>query len=94
VATNVLVYYDVFEQAVAMANISAMLRPGGLLLTNTSLPQLPASTLRAVGDSSTAYSDRAGDGDHVVWYRKGPGVERTSGAPPESFRGRPGRRPF
>jgi SAM-dependent methyltransferase len=82
VATNVLVYYDVFEQAVAMANISAMLRPGGLLLTNTALPQLPASTLRAVGDSSTAYSDRAGDGDHVVWYRK------TSGVTPEIFRHR------
>jgi chemotaxis methyl-accepting protein methylase len=34
VATNVLVYYDAFEQALALANISAMLRPGGVFLTN------------------------------------------------------------
>ena len=29
VATNVLVYYDAFEQALALANIASMLRPGG-----------------------------------------------------------------
>ena len=34
VATNVLLYYDVFEQALAVANIASMLKPGGLLITN------------------------------------------------------------
>jgi SAM-dependent methyltransferase len=70
IATNVLVYYGVFEQALALANIESMLKPGGVLLTNTALPELPASKMRSAGYSTTAYSDRAGDGDHVVWYRK------------------------
>ena len=29
VATDILVYYDVFEQSLALANVAAMLRPGG-----------------------------------------------------------------
>jgi hypothetical protein len=70
VATNVLVYYGVFAQALALANIESMLRPGGLLLTNTALPELAGSKMRSVGDSTTAYSDRPADGDHVVWYRR------------------------
>jgi SAM-dependent methyltransferase len=70
VATNVLVYYDVFEQTLALANIASMLRPGGLLLTNTALLELPGSRIRSAGSSTTAYSDRPGDGDHIVWYRR------------------------
>jgi SAM-dependent methyltransferase len=34
VATNVLLYYDVFEQTLAVANIARMLKPGGLLIAN------------------------------------------------------------
>ena len=34
VATNILVYYDAFDQALALANISKMLRPGGYFVTN------------------------------------------------------------
>ena len=34
VATNVLIYYDTFEQALATANIAAMLAPGGILVSN------------------------------------------------------------
>ena len=70
VATNVLVYYGVFEQALALANIESMLRPGGLLLSNTALPELPGSKMRSVGYSTTVYSERPGDGDHVVWYQR------------------------
>jgi hypothetical protein len=70
IATNVLVYYGVFEQALALANIESMLRPGGILLTNTALPELPGSAMRSAGYSTTAYSDQPGDGDHVVWYRR------------------------
>ena len=47
VATNVLVYYDVFEQALAAANVAAMLRPGGVFVTNTAV--LPTAPLRAIG---------------------------------------------
>jgi hypothetical protein len=70
IATNVLVYYDTFEQCLALANAAAMLRVGGFLLSNNALLELPGSEMRSVGYRTTAYSDREGDGDHVVWYRK------------------------
>ena len=41
VATNVLVYYDVFEQALALSNIASMLRPGGVFLTNNAVFPTP-----------------------------------------------------
>jgi SAM-dependent methyltransferase len=70
VATNVLVYYDTFEQALALANIAAMLRPGGLLLSNSALPEVPVSGMRRAGSYRVRYSDRADDGDHVLIYRR------------------------
>ena len=70
IATNILVYYDVFEQSLALANIQRMLRPGGLLLSNNALLELPGSQMRSVGYESVAYSDRPDDGDHIVWYQR------------------------
>ena len=66
IATNVLLYYDAFEQMLAVLNITAMLAPGGLLLTNTKLDDLPAFPLRRVAETATAFSDRPGDGEYVV----------------------------
>ena len=40
-ATNVLLYYDTFEQTLALGSIAAMLRPGGVLLTNDAVLELP-----------------------------------------------------
>jgi hypothetical protein len=70
VATNILVYYDVFEQSLALANIASMLRPGGFLLSNNVLVELPTTPIRSIGHSRTAYSDRPDDSDDVVWYRR------------------------
>jgi len=70
VATNILVYYDVFEQCLALANAAAMLRTGGLLLSNNAVLELPGSSMRSVGYNTTGYSSREADGDHIVWYRK------------------------
>ncbi|MEN3334967.1 MAG: hypothetical protein V7641_4332 [Blastocatellia bacterium] len=70
IATNILVYYDTFEQSLAMANIETMLRPGGLLLSNNALLELPTSKMHSVGYESVAYSDRPSDGDHIVWYQR------------------------
>jgi len=70
IATNILVYYDVFEQSLAMANLEKMLRPGGFLLSNNALPEFPFLPLHAVGFLSVAYSDRPNDGDHIVWYER------------------------
>jgi hypothetical protein len=68
VATNIFVYYGAFEQAVAMQNVSAMLRPGGILLANDELPVLPASGMVLAG--GTSISDGAAGRDAVVAYRK------------------------
>ena len=70
VATNVFVYYDVLDQALAASNVAAMLRPGGLLLSNNALIELPSTNLRSAGYLTVQYSDRPDDGDHVVWYRR------------------------
>ena len=67
VATNVLLYYDVFEQALAAANVAAMLRPGGVFVTNTAvLPTPPlgasASYLR-ITHTQKRY-------DEIFWYQR------------------------
>ncbi len=76
VATNVLVYYEPFEQALAVSNIASMLRGGGLLLTNQPVP-LPAACglspvlIMSVGfdrvQSETGSHER---GDSIFVYRK------------------------
>jgi len=70
VSTNILVYYNVFEQSLALCNIAQMLRPGGLLLSNNSVLELPSSRIRSVGYETVAYSDKDDDGDHIVWYQR------------------------
>jgi SAM-dependent methyltransferase len=70
VATNILIYYDTFEQTLALANIERMLRPGGLLLSNNALLELPFTRMRSVGYRTTVYSSRPDDGDHIVWYQR------------------------
>jgi hypothetical protein len=70
VATNILVYYDVFEQSLALANVSRMLRPGGFLLSNNALLELDATPMHAAGYHTSVYSGRPDDGDHIVWYQR------------------------
>jgi hypothetical protein len=70
IATNILVYYDTFEQSLAMTNVAAMLKPGGYLLTNNLLLELPGSPMSAGDYVSVAYSDHDADGDQVLWYRR------------------------
>jgi len=70
IATNILVYYETFEQSLAMTNIAAMLKPGGYLLTNNALLELPSSEMHSVGYQTAVYSRRADDGDHIVWYQR------------------------
>jgi hypothetical protein len=72
IATNILVYYDTFEQSLALANIEKMLRPGGLLLSNNALLELPGSRIHSIGYNTAVYSDRPSDGDHIVWYQRAP----------------------
>jgi hypothetical protein len=70
IATNILVYYGVFEQTLALSNIQAMLQPGGFLLSNNALLELPFSRIRSIGYRTTVYSEHLDDGDHIVWYQR------------------------
>jgi SAM-dependent methyltransferase len=69
-ASNVLVYYDTFEQTLALASIAAMLKPGGVLLTNDAMLEIPEVPLRSEGSLAVPFSDRPGDGERMVWYVK------------------------
>jgi hypothetical protein len=69
VATNVLLYYDRFEQGLAARGIHALLRPGGLLLTNTEIDDVPAFPMRRVQRTRHVFSERPGDGEYLFAYR-------------------------
>jgi hypothetical protein len=76
VATNILVYYDAFEQALAAGNIASMMRDGGLLVTNQPVPVPATCGLSAVLIMSVAFDriqSEAGPherGDSIYVYRK------------------------
>jgi hypothetical protein len=75
IGTNIFVYYGAFEQTLAELNLAAMLRDGGVVLTNDSLPTNgEAAALHEIGFSTTVYSERKNDGDRIVWLqgRAGP----------------------
>jgi hypothetical protein len=70
VATNILVYYDRFQQALAMASIAAMMNPGGVFASNTVLPAQRPAALEYLGRRSVSYSISGKYGDDVVVYRR------------------------
>jgi SAM-dependent methyltransferase len=70
VATNILVYYDAFEQTLALQNVAAMLKPGGFLLSNDELRESPAVPMRRVGNSASLWDEGGAVGDSVFWYQK------------------------
>jgi SAM-dependent methyltransferase len=76
IATNVLLYYGPFDQALAIANIGAALRPGGLLLTNTNVSGV-SEQMRRIGSRVTLYT-RDNTGDEIQWYQRA--VDRPTGA--------------
>jgi SAM-dependent methyltransferase len=67
IATNILVYYDPFEQALAMANVARMLRPGGMFLSNSAVfPTPPMSDLPQL--FTPVNQDDGRDVDAMFWY--------------------------
>lgn len=56
IATNVFIYYDAFEQALALSNIESMLASGGVFLTNDLMEEYPGVRLRPAGLARIAYS--------------------------------------
>jgi chemotaxis methyl-accepting protein methylase len=70
VATNVLVYYDSLQQALALASIARLLNPGGVFLSNTVLPAQHDPHMEFLGRRSVTYSSSGSYGDDVVAYRR------------------------
>jgi SAM-dependent methyltransferase len=65
VGTNVFIYYDAFERSLALENAGAMLKHGGLLLTNDRLPDVRGGSMRQAGLTDVQYNR-----DAVGWYQK------------------------
>ena len=70
IGTNIFLYYDNLDQSLAMMNIERMLKPGGLLLSNNAMLELPFFKVHSIGYSATIYSERPNDGDTIVWYQR------------------------
>jgi SAM-dependent methyltransferase len=71
VGTNIFLYYDPFEQMLALENAGAMLKPGGLLLTNDRLPEVPGGSMRLAGATDVRYDDHDASAHEAVgWYQK------------------------
>lgn len=70
IGTNIFLYYNAFEQGLAMRNLDKMLSKGGLLLSNNALVEFPFTPIRSVGYSRTIYSQQASDADAIIWYQK------------------------
>jgi hypothetical protein len=70
IATNILLYYDSFEQMLAAQNIVRLLGAGGLFLTNTRLDDVEALSMRRVAATASAFSSRPGDGEYIYAYEK------------------------
>jgi len=63
VGTNIFVYYDAFQQTLALENAGAMLKPGGLLLSNDRLPEARGGSMHLAGINVVGTNA-------VGWYRK------------------------
>jgi hypothetical protein len=72
IATNVFIYYDELEQALAMSNVEAMLKPGGFLLANFSAPKLTSLMMRPVDTTTVLYARTPTESirDFVIWYQE------------------------
>lgn len=70
VATNILVYYNNFEQALAMDNIAGMMNSGGIFLANDPLPSAHDARLRYLGRKSVPFAAKGEFGDDVVVYQR------------------------
>lgn len=71
VGTNIFVYYQPFEQALALENAGAMLKPGGLLLTNDRLPEVSRGSMHLAGTTQVQFNEKDRTaGDAIGWYQK------------------------
>ncbi len=65
-----MVYYDSFEQTLALQNIASMLKPGGILIANSELAEMPVVPMKAVGFTKVSYTVNPATSDRMIWYQK------------------------
>jgi chemotaxis methyl-accepting protein methylase len=70
IATNILVYYDRFQQALAMASIARMMNPGGIFLANDALSAHHVQSLEFLDRHTVAFATSGPYGDNVLAYRR------------------------
>jgi len=70
IGTNIFVYYGDFEQSLARANVSAMLRPGGFLISNDKLPDKVPSGLKTALEVPVVISLSPGVQDTAFCYQR------------------------
>jgi predicted TPR repeat methyltransferase len=72
IGTNIFVYYGTFEQSLARANVSAMLKPGGHLLSNDKLPDTVPSGLDQEMVTDIPMTPPPVITDYIYCYRRTP----------------------
>ncbi len=71
IGTNIFVYYEPFEQTLALENVGAMLKIGGLLLSNDKLPEVPGGTMKLAGITQVKLeTNGVVSYSSVGWYQK------------------------
>jgi hypothetical protein len=72
IGTNIFIYYGAFEQSLARANLSAMLKPGGFAMTNDMLADKVSSQLEEVHRTAIEVRSNPQITEHVYCYRRQP----------------------
>jgi hypothetical protein len=70
IGTNIFIYYSAFEQSLARANISSMLKPGGFLLSNDKFPDSVPSGLVSCMETSLVVARDPDRVDTMFCYGK------------------------
>jgi SAM-dependent methyltransferase len=70
IGTNVFLYYDTLDQALALQNISTLLKSAGFFLTTDWLPHLPQIPMRSIGSTPVRYGESGGWGDNIFWWQR------------------------
>ena len=70
-ATNVLLYYDPFQQALALSSIVSLLEPAGIFVTNdVTNGGTNVASLRPSGTLVVPFSSRRADGERMSWFTR------------------------
>lgn len=72
IGTNIFIYYGAFEQSLARANLAAMLKPGGFLLTNDLLADQVPSQLEEAHRTTIEVRSEPQIIEHIYCYRRQP----------------------